>query len=454
MFKKTIHKDILLITLSVCAILLFAMYVQVKVRPTITGIAVGGYIGPRPPSCTLKNIEYIWEPEECSPGITRKKTALLEWFPPWPACQPASREVGYEICPETPAEGEGAPSEISVSVDGPNEIYSGLQSESGYSATITNTGTNSISFFASMETPLLPSTDIAFTTRIGENWGTGMSGLTAHSVLGSRLLQWNTTPTQHYDKLDPGEMIQINFTIFTPITNATEKELHLIIRSDEEVIYDKAINNIIDFPQFFVIPDIREDNILDVYMIIYNTKDEDKRYNIEFNIGQESSKPTLIEYFGPYTIKANDIKIVAYKYEYNEDIAGSDYVLKAVLYEKDRKVAESLYDLNLINKITAPLLEKPILFDPPKKNYFASLLGLILVVILSVAFISTYKYQIKKEVEEIKKMPHSHILDPFFDETLRRGHTFREIKEILVKKGWPKKTVQEHYKKYIKKKKQ
>ena len=101
-----------------------------------------------------------------------------------------------------------------------------------------------------------------------------------------------------------------------------------------------------------MIPDIREGNILDIYMLIFNTANEDKKFNIEFNLDKHDSIPKTIlaEYYGPYTIKADDIKIAAYKYKYNYDFIGSSYLLKTVLYEKDKKIAESTYELDLNRK--------------------------------------------------------------------------------------------------------
>jgi len=76
-----------------------------------------------------------------------------------------------------------------------------------------------------------------------------------------------------------------------------------------------------------------ERKLLSLFMIIDNrNKPERKNINIEFNINK-ARKTVIAEYFGPYTIPANEVVILAQEYKVSNDIKG-DYTINAKMDDK------------------------------------------------------------------------------------------------------------------------
>jgi hypothetical protein len=454
MIEKIKNDNTWIISISIVIILLFAIFVQTRIRPIITGRIVGPYgepAPPKPPSCFH---EWTENEGECykhvyptGEEVYQKKITLIPYWPEHLHCEgelPDSRTIKVECEPEVP-EPEPKPEEYlgpteiqaSTEIDYPSSFDSSILTSTSIDITITNNGGKSIkNIDIEIGTPQKTESFPPYTGKISKNWKSGMTGFAALSTLSSRLLQWNTSLPQHYDEIRPNETIQTSFTISTPITDSEQKELHLIISSNNYTVYNETISAILDVPQFLVIPDIREGNILDIYMLILNAANEDKRFNIEFNLDKHTSLPKTIlaEYYGPYTIKANDIKIAAYKYKYDYDFAGSEYLLKAMLYEKGRRIAESTYKLDLKDKLTSPVLEKPISLT---QNKLTVLLTLTLLVLVLIVFISTYGHQRRKDIHEKRKEQHIISLNTFFAKAIKRGHTKESIKKMLINKLWP-----------------
>lgn len=184
------------------------------------------------------------------------------------------------------------------------------------------------------------------------------------------LLEWQVSEPEYYDIINPGESIDIDLGVVTPLTKLKLVDLKLKILSYGQVVYEEIIPVEINTTQFLVVADVHnESNLVDLYMIISNFGDEDKEYNVEFDINSEPDpgyKPTssirglfkaifggprtlVAEYYGPYRIKAKDTKLFAYQYEYSDKFA-DDYYIKYSLYEERKKIRTAAGDLNLTKK--------------------------------------------------------------------------------------------------------
>ncbi|MBW2965616.1 hypothetical protein KY342_00765 [Candidatus Woesearchaeota archaeon] len=446
MINKIKDSKILIILIGIVILLVLFMFIKIRTVSLITGLAPSGngYVTPTPiptpvPTPTppsgcfiVKEIE-VWDPEECTEeDVIRTKTTFIVWNAP--GCEPKIK-IETEKCLEIETEKEIGEIEYKTTLEYPYSFSSSMLTSKNIDVKFTNNGKNPIkNINIKIEPPIESESFPSFIRKLGKNWkNSDMTGFAAASPIHSRLLQWNTSPSQYYGELEQDETIQTNFIIDIPMTDAKEKDIYLVVSADGDIIHNKTLKNYIDIPQFLLIPDISEEGILDIYMFIFNIANEDKRFDVEFNVDEYSSLPktVLAEYFGPYLIKANDIKITAYKYRYDEYFEESDYLLRAILYEKDRKLEEYNYKLNIEDYLTEPLLEKPTILIENKLN---SLLMLVLVVILSVMFILTYKFQTKKEI-------YIRALNAFLSEAVKKGYTKNEIKKMLFEKGWPENVV-------------
>ena len=70
--------------------------------------------------------------------------------------------------------------------------------------------------------------------------------------------------------------------------------------------------------------------------------------------------------------------------------------------------------------------------------------------VLIIVFISTYKYQIKKEMYEKRKELHTRLLNTFFAKAIKKGHTKEDIKKMLLNKLWPEDIVAQYCNKVFK----
>lgn len=200
-------------------------------------------------------------------------------------------------------------------------------------------------------------------------WEIGsMTGLyVADAVKEPKLLEWNVDGESHGDELKPGESLESKFDIKTPLTTKKKIELHVKIKSYNQIIFDKIIEVGVEETKIIIVSDAdKEKERLDVYMVIANQKSRDVTFNVELSMdeitgkytGQELSVPenlkeaakhlkaVFAEYYGPYKVKAFDTVLLAHQYKYNENFE-KDYILKAVLYENDRKLAEAEGRMNL-----------------------------------------------------------------------------------------------------------
>jgi len=446
----TKYSKIWIFLTGIAILLVLFVFIQSKTENLVTGFAVGGYgpvpitrPEPIPPGCFITGEIPIPAPECTSENEEVTELTLLIWNAE--GCEPQVREE-TRICGDDLVRSfEGMPEmEFNTNLEFPCSFSTRMLETGDLTIALTNNGEDTIeNIEIKVDTPPESESFPSFISKISRWQNSDITGFAAASQINSRLLEWETSPSQKYDELKPNETIKTNFKIDVPLTDSKQKDINLIVSSNGYSLYNKIIKSYIDIPQFLLIPDIQEENILDVYMFIFNIAKEDKKFNIEFNIDEYGLLPktVLVEYFGPYSIKANDIKIAAYKFRYDDYFEESDYLLRAILYEKDQKLGEYNYKLNIRDLLTEPLLEKPAVLIEDKLN---SLLILILVIVLSIIFIITYKYysKDKKPVKNIK----SYIieLNKFLKEAVKKGYAKKEIQKLLEKNGWPKKIITEY----------
>ena len=157
---------------------------------------------------------------------------------------------------------------------------------------------------------------------------------TASHVQEPALMEWEVPDTQEIDELRPGEKIDLDLEIKTPLTKEKLVELQFDIKSFGKSIYTESVPVEIDTTEFLVIADVnKEAKVADVYMVVSNLKDEESLNYIELNFNKEGSTAGA-EYYGPYRIQADSTMLFAYRYEYNEEFA-DDYELKYTLYTEE-----------------------------------------------------------------------------------------------------------------------
>jgi len=242
--------------------------------------------------------------------------------------------------------------------------------ESNLSLRLKNIGNVSIKniTFEFEKLPIVEKPFLIHTHRIfGWDFMNFMGWVTKSKVTDLNLLEWQFSEPKEYEVLNPGEELKVNLGITAPLTKATFVALKFRILSYGKVIYEEVLPVRINTTDFLVVTDVHEDdNLVDVYFIITNLKDEDKEFSVEFDINSKpdpSYKPTSsvaglytsvfngpstvsLEVYGPYKIKAKDTVMFAYQYRYDDKFA-DDYHLKYTLYEGDKKIRQAAGEFNL-----------------------------------------------------------------------------------------------------------
>jgi hypothetical protein len=198
-----------------------------------------------------------------------------------------------------------------------------------------------------------------------------MGWITKNKITDPRLLEWQVSDPIYYEILRPGEEIDVDLGLITPLTKAQFVDIKFKILSYGQEIYSETVPIRINTSDFLVIADTHKDeNLIDIYFIITNLKDVDKDFSVELNINSKPDadyKPTSsikglftsmfegpstvsMEWYGPFKVKAKDTVLFAYQYEYLDDFAG-DYYLKYSLFEESTKVRQAAGGFNL-SKIT------------------------------------------------------------------------------------------------------
>ncbi|MBR9692228.1 hypothetical protein GOV06_05590 [Candidatus Woesearchaeota archaeon] len=194
-----------------------------------------------------------------------------------------------------------------------------------------------------------------------------MGWITKARITDANLLRWQVSDPKKYEILRPGEELDVDLEILAPLTTVEFVDVNFKILSYRQVIYEEVIPIRINTTDFLVVADPHEDeNLIDVYFIITNLKNEDAQFSIELNINSEPDldyKPTSslkglftsmfegpntvsMEWYGPYTVKAKDTVMFAYQYEYTDDFAG-EYYMKYSLFEEGDKVKQAVGEFNL-----------------------------------------------------------------------------------------------------------
>jgi hypothetical protein len=363
----------------------------------------------------------------CNSG-TKNETRFCLYEPP--------PKVEYEVSPQ-PGEEAGKSTGKGIKSSGYFTTKS-LQKEN-LSVEFTYQGDEPIEDIkVNIETPEKSTSNNVYITKVsagGKN--TELTGFSTFSIMKSDLLKWNITP-KLLDKIEPGEKVGTNFSFKTPLTDYEQGELRLIVSSDGTIFSNQTINISIDVPEFLVIPDIHEDepDIMDLYMVMFNKENKDREFNIEFNLNRNGllQKTIIAEYYGPYTIKANNITIAAYRYKFSSNLAGSNYILKTGLYENDKKIAESEETLDLTD---VPITEEPFVLS---SKVISSILQnivyllVVLTVILFLVLISIYRHKRIKIHRSIKHYKESRVLANIAKKARKRREIERKLIEQQKKK--------------------
>ncbi|MBD3355197.1 hypothetical protein GF361_04395, partial [Candidatus Woesearchaeota archaeon] len=183
-----------------------------------------------------------------------------------------------------------------------------------------------------------------------------------------RELEWSISRPAEYNNVGSGEKIGTGMGFLSPLSLKDSEELKLRITADGREVYTKTITYEFDETEFIVMGDKREGiNLVDVYVLIRNNKNIDRKFNVEFNINEEedegykgsSSLYGLVEvilygknsqvskYLGPYPVAAKDAIILGYRYAYNEDKFDDVFPLEATLYEGFEELATYKGKINL-----------------------------------------------------------------------------------------------------------
>jgi hypothetical protein len=265
------------------------------------------------------------------------------------------------------------------------EIVEDLITLEDGSLVISATNTRDTPIFDATANVVTP--DIVDTTSVYTGLAGSLFGFdTRESIMRTRLLKWNITP-QYFERIEPGETIQTNFSVKTPITNYNQTTLNLIITEAGRIISNKTVNINIDVPEFLVITDMETKGILDLYIIMNNKENRDREFDVEFTLNKVSglSKTLIGEYYGPYPIKADDIVIAAYKYTFSEELAGANYSSRALLYENGKVIVDSL---EIIDLTAIPRIEKPSIITSTLKTTLMIIFALI---VLTMIFTHLYE---------------------------------------------------------------
>jgi hypothetical protein len=172
-------------------------------------------------------------------------------------------------------------------------------------------------------------------------------------------------------------------------------------------------------------------------MVMFNKENKDREFNIEFNLNRKSSlaRTIIAEYYGPYTIKANNITIAAYRYKFSSNLIGSNYTLKAGLFEKGKKLAESEQILDLTKIL---ILEKPISLSSRLTSFILKNIIYLIIILasmfLAVIMISIYRHEranINRSIEHYKE---KRSLAKIAKKARKRRKHQRKIREYQEKK--------------------
>ncbi|MBD3248811.1 DUF2341 domain-containing protein [Candidatus Woesearchaeota archaeon] len=184
------------------------------------------------------------------------------------------------------------------------------------------------------------------------------------------LLRWGVSDSKGYDSLRPGESIDFDINLKTPLVR-TERMIGLTfkLQSYGQTIYEETVPIRINTSEFLVLVDVHNNTrTADVYILISNQEDEEGDYSVEFDINSEpevSYRPSsslsglfmsmfggpntlASEIYGPYKIGPKKTELFAFTYEYTDDFAG-DYYIRYRLYKEDKIIRTSSGDLNLVS---------------------------------------------------------------------------------------------------------
>jgi hypothetical protein len=279
---------------------------------------------------------------------------------------PEGEEIG-KLTPDQISEIKGA---TKIRYIGMNRT-GGVGKTTNISFTFTNTGNITLKNLKfEVEKPEMAKAGILHPSKTwGWNWLNLIGWILRGTIGDLSLLEWKVSEPKKYDILRPGESIDLNLGVITPLTSLNLVDLKFRILSYGNVIYEETVPVAINATQFLVIADIHnETRTVDLYMVITNQADHANTYYVDLNINTEQDpeyKPdpslkgffnsmfkgpsTLVaEYYGPFRVEPKSTKLFAYSYEYAKEFTG-DYYIKYTLYEGSKKIKTAKGPLNLIS---------------------------------------------------------------------------------------------------------
>ena len=179
------------------------------------------------------------------------------------------------------------------------------------------------------------------------------------NVLDLKLLNWKISGAQNYDKILPGQKIETDFEVEAPFAGFNYVDLDVNVVSKGQVLFKKKLPVPVLDTQFAVVPEIKDNNSVDLFVIISNQKPKSEQYTIEFSIDipqdsnfekskflgglfdsiTKSERSAVVELFGPYNIAGGETAVFAHRYRYADKFKGN-YCIYGTLYDLNRNVVD------------------------------------------------------------------------------------------------------------------
>ncbi|MEM2956303.1 MAG: hypothetical protein QW041_01885 [Candidatus Pacearchaeota archaeon] len=173
-------------------------------------------------------------------------------------------------------------------------------------------------------------------------WGISkvIGGISIKDKVDYKSITWNLQPL-HYDKIMPGEELNIPIEMTTPAFKEKEQKIKIEIIENNTIILEYIMPIEITYDKFFVISKNKGSNLRDIFIGYDNENQDEKKVNIEFTINKDKNILAM-DYLGPYTIAKNGKLFIAQKYELSNRLAKEkNLTLKLKLQEKSKTIAEA-----------------------------------------------------------------------------------------------------------------
>ncbi len=153
-------------------------------------------------------------------------------------------------------------------------------------------------------------------------------GWSYHGKINPRVLDWDWDVPAPLEQLLPKTTDTVTFGVVPPAIKPQAVDLSVSAYSGDVLLRARTVPMDVDVADFHVDYEYEPDSqLLSVFFIIDNRRQEKKHINIELNIAQ-NRQTELAEYYGPYTVPANNVLLLAQEYKLSNDLIG-DYVISA-----------------------------------------------------------------------------------------------------------------------------